>query len=196
MSEFPVSSEDCGAMTDSKSGALWLCVLLAVAAMGAGAQEVRVVDQMTDIRTEADVEEGAVASGVLRMVGPRNGVCSGQAVVTDPGTANVSASLSAFEGPGDLPADAATLTYATKGPRVSPDEYLERYMQAGTPAPFFDSLHPEPPEEADILPVWVTVRIPADAAPGRYTASLEVGGETVPCSWTWGDGSVRRLGIG
>ena len=171
-----------------KARTVWLVPLLALIVSGmsvgrtdaAAGLRVRVVDQMTDIRTEADVEEGAVASGVLRMVGPRNGVCSGQAVVTGPDAATVSASLSAFEGPGELPADAATLTYATKGPRVSPDEYLERYMQAGTPAPFFDSLHPEPPEEADVLPVWVTVRIPADAAPGRYTASLEVGGETVP----------------
>jgi len=149
---------------------------------------VRVLDQMTDIREEADVERGAVESGELRLVGPRNGFCSGQAVVTGAGAAGVRVNLGDFDGPGPLARDCAAVTYATLGAPIAPDEYLEQYMQAGTPLPFCDILQPIPPAEADILPVWVTVRVPADAAPGRYAATLQVGKRTVPvrldvCRW-------------
>ena len=94
----------------------------------------------------------------IRLVGPRNGVCSAQVVVSDVrGLQGLSARLGPFAGPAGrtLPASAVRLRYA---------------------APPEDALHDHPAAGARVQSVWVTVDIPRDAEPGDYAATLKIGG--------------------
>ncbi len=44
----------------------------------------------------------------------------------------------------------------------------------GEPVGYFDILSPEPLDEATVQPVWFTIDVPAQAAPGRYHGAVEV----------------------
>lgn len=96
----------------------------------------------------------------LRLVVPRNGVTSGQVVLSDPdGLKGVSAALADFRGPGGamIPASAAQVRYAVQ--------------QA--PSHFCDALRAAPPADgAKVLPAWVILQAPKDTAPGWYTSTM------------------------
>jgi hypothetical protein len=96
----------------------------------------------------------------VRLALPRNGVGSGQVVLTDQeGLRDVSARIGPLRGPaGVLPASAVEIRYA--GP--SPDIH------------YCDALLPKPPTEAKTLPIWTIVQAPKDQAPGWYTGTLEI----------------------
>jgi hypothetical protein len=149
---------------------LWI-LWLAAAALGlpatarAGARVVPLVEKP---------DGGRGGDGVLRIYGARNGVFSGK-LVAPLGTR---ASAPRLSGPGALPAEAVTVRY------THPDG-LQRYHK--TP-PLFDGLHPEPPgpmapskyyQPYNYQPIWLTVRVSADAKPGKYTGTWSVGGSSV-----------------
>ena len=94
----------------------------------------------------------------VRVIVPRNGVGSGQAVITDlAGLRGVSAKLGSLTGPGGtLPADAVEIRYAKQGPQVH----------------YCDELWPAPPADARTVPVWLIVQAPKNQAPGIYTGTL------------------------
>ena len=96
----------------------------------------------------------------IRMVAPRNGVGSGQAVLSNPaGLRGIRASLSAMKGPGgEIPASAVDIRYAAQHPAMH----------------FCDALWPQPPDGARTVPVWVIVEVPRDQTPGWYTGTLTV----------------------
>lgn len=108
---------------------------------------------------------------VLRIHGARNGVFSGK-VVAPLGT---KVSAPTLNGPGKLPASAIQVLYQhPDGPG--------RYHKS---RPMFNGLHPEPPgpmkaskyyKPYTIQPIWLIVRVPADAKPGRYTGKWDVAG--------------------
>ncbi len=120
------------------------------------------------------VDGPAVAGGTLRIYGARNGVFSGK-VVAPWGS---KASVPKLDGPGKLPAAGITVRYG------HPDG-LPAYR---TKRPAFNGLHPEPPgamkaskryKPYAMQPVWLTVKVPADAKPGKYTGTWSVGGASV-----------------
>ncbi len=98
----------------------------------------------------------------IRMAIPRNGVGSGQAVLSDlEGLRNVRAELAGdLRGPrgARLPAAAVDIRYA-----VQPDGLH-----------YADTLLAEPPEEARAVPVWLLVEVPAGQRPGWYTGELNL----------------------
>jgi len=96
----------------------------------------------------------------IRMAVPRNGVGSGQVVVTDPaGLRSVRADVGALKGPGgELPAGAAVIRYAAQHPAIH----------------YCDALRLEPPADARTVPIWVLVEAPKNQAPGWYTGTLAV----------------------
>jgi hypothetical protein len=97
----------------------------------------------------------------IRILVPRNGVGSGQAVLSDPaGLRDVSATLRDLKGPGDatIPASAAQVRYA---------------VQHGL-THLCDGLMARPPDAARTVPVWLIVRAPRDAAPGWYASTLDL----------------------
>jgi hypothetical protein len=96
----------------------------------------------------------------VRLALPRNGVGSGQVVLTDQeGLRDVSVKVGPLKGPaGVLPAGAVEIRYA--GPSVT--------------VHYCDALLPKPPATAKTLPVWTIVQAPKDQAPGWYSGTLDI----------------------
>ena len=95
----------------------------------------------------------------VKMLVPRNGVGSGQVVLSDPaGLRDVTATLGALTGPGGatLPATATQLRYAVQHSLIH----------------YCDALAPTPPTGVTTLPVWLIVQAPKDQAPGWYAGTL------------------------
>ncbi len=95
----------------------------------------------------------------VRMAAPRNGVASGQVVISDvDGLREVSASIEDMKGPGTIPSSAVQVRYARQ--------------HAGLH--YCDALAPEAPRNARTVPVWLIVQVPRNAAPGWYTSTLSI----------------------
>ncbi len=167
-----------------------LAALVALFSAGAPARAaVRLwnADPMLDVRTEADL--GPVQPiEPIRLVGPRNGYCSGQVVAAGDGLNGLRATvtdMTSAEG-GSIPAADCTVRYAgikklqrtvkTQNPNSDPLGIGELFSNS----PYYDGLYDEPPAGAALLPVWLTVHVHADARPGRYGGTLTVGGTPVP----------------
>lgn len=108
----------------------------------------------------------------VRLIGPRNGVASGQLVISGRRTLpQVRAEVSDLNGPGGavIGAEAIELRYAT---RQTPQQH--------GPAPYFDALLDESLGETAIQPVWLTATIPADVESGTYEGTLTITGLDEP----------------
>jgi hypothetical protein len=95
----------------------------------------------------------------VRLIVPRNGTGSGQAVLTDSeGLRDVSAALGPLMGPGGatIPAKSVQVRFAVQGAGLH----------------YCDALMPEAPKDAATVPVWLIVEAPKDQPPGWYTARL------------------------
>lgn len=107
----------------------------------------------------------------VKLAAPRNGVSSGQVVLSDPaGLRGVTAAVGKLVGPGQavLPADAVRIRFAAQHEGV---HYCDALMDA-------------PPDGAATVPVWLIVQVPKRQAPGWYAGPLilRAGGKefTVP----------------
>jgi RNA polymerase sigma factor (sigma-70 family) len=97
----------------------------------------------------------------VRILVPRNGVGSGQAVLSDPaGLKGVTARAGEFQGPSSatIPSPAVQIRFASSHPGVH----------------YCDALMEQAPEGAKTVPIWVIVRAPKNAAPGWYVSSLNL----------------------
>jgi len=104
----------------------------------------------------------------LRIVGTRNGSCSGQVVLTDfGGLKGVAAKLGPLAGPGGatIPAEAVRIRYAVSQEGVA----------------FCDALMDNPREGAKTQPVWVVVQVPKNQTPGWYTGTLTLAANGQQC---------------
>ncbi len=144
---------------------LMVALLLGAGSARAGAKAVSVLDK---------ADGPAVNGGMLRIYGARNGSFSGK-VIAPWGS---KASVPKLSGPGTLPASSVVVRYC------HPDQ--ASYYRGGQP--LFNGLHPEPCvsmkasrryKPYTVQPVWLTVRVPADAKPGKYTGTWSVGGSSV-----------------
>jgi hypothetical protein len=114
----------------------------------------------------------------LTLAGARNGAVSGQAVLLlkAPGAGRAAVMSDLKSASGDLiPAAQIEVRYAlpTGGGGVR-----GRRLPAAWKA--FDGLSSTPRETGTVHPVWITVNIPAKAAPGTYQGTLSVAGKGVP----------------
>lgn len=122
----------------------------------------------------------------IEIEGVRNGVFSGRLIASSSGApiANMRGSatgLTHSDGLGAIPAAAVRVRFAEKAVRAKSWNHPSR----------FDGLLDEPPKKvgimrvrykgnervsppAAVVPVWITVRIPADAAPGEYRGSVTI----------------------
>jgi len=97
----------------------------------------------------------------VRLVGARNGVCSGQVVVSCPtGLKAVTATISALS--------------HTNGRRLPAEAVRIRYAVQDEGARYCDALLERPAKGVAVQPVWVIVNVPRDQAPGWYTGGLTV----------------------
>ncbi|KKL87586.1 hypothetical protein LCGC14_1933230, partial [marine sediment metagenome] len=122
-----------------------------------------------------DPEQRVVASdygdpceplGPIQLTGARNGAFSGQVVVgSTAALRGLKAVASKLTGPGTIPASAVQVRYALG----------DKDTRLG-----FEVLVPSAPAEvapakaAAMMPVWVTVKVPADAKPGDYKGALTI----------------------
>jgi len=145
------------------------------------------------LATDTDVDWGDPLETLrpIRIVGARNGAFSGKILLgSDEPLKDLKASVSDLSGPAGttIPASAVTLRYAaadlTQGP-VKPsvfDSLLET-PPAETPVRrktvSGDAVRRLPGEPApvygSVVPVWLTVKVPADAGPGQYGGTLTAG---------------------
>ncbi|HET6429451.1 MAG TPA: glycoside hydrolase domain-containing protein, partial [Phycisphaerae bacterium] len=125
-----------------------------------------------------------------RIVAARNGSFSGQvAVRREGGLDGVTAAADALVGEaGRIGLEAVTVRYAAVNPlrTEAGSDYLLAVLPAGTDAGMresdprnplrgrFDALLAAPPAGVQSAAVWITVRVPADAAAGVYRGSLTV----------------------
>ena len=121
----------------------------------------------------------------VKLIGVRNGTFAGQVIVGDEKPIKgIATKVSDLKGPGNIPAANIQVRYGVAdGP-----------ADASTPI-FFDSLEDAIPEEVPVYkehggaiqPIWITVRVPADAKPGNYAGTVTVTAEgahpaTIPMS--------------
>jgi len=120
------------------------------------------------------------ALGPVRIHGARNGVFSAQVLVSSAAAIkNLQARPGALKGPGGavIPGDQVEARY------LQPDGPALRRRGVGT----FEGLAPSPPETVAVAkgaaraaqPVWITVRVPKDAAPGTYKGAVRVTADDV-----------------
>ena len=110
------------------------------------------------------VQQGNPFDPVLpvKMTMPRNGVGSGQTVLSDPdGLRGVTAVLEPLKGPEGavLPAGGVQIRYAVQ--------------QAGV-VHYCDALMEKAPEGAKTVPVWLVIQAPKSQAPGWYVSMLRL----------------------
>ncbi|KPJ68828.1 MAG: hypothetical protein AMS14_11965, partial [Planctomycetes bacterium DG_20] len=131
---------------------------------------------------DADYGDPFEGAGTIELAAPINGFASGQVVVSGPGERRgVSARVTDLESAG--------------GGRIASRETCVRYARPYGDRGFI-ALDPSAPEAATMQAIWVSVKVPADARPGRYAGRLEVAGlekpvavpvELVVYGWTVGD---------
>jgi hypothetical protein len=119
--------------------------------------QIRVADPWERIDVDSPSAEDSASVAPLQMVAPKNGFCAGQVVVTSQ------------EPMHNLTATASDLT--SNASSISAWAIQARFVQLGKP---FLPLLNDPTESATVQPVWLTVNVPADAKPGRYTGRLRI----------------------
>jgi Glycoside hydrolase 123, catalytic domain/Glycoside hydrolase 123 N-terminal domain len=109
--------------------------------------------------------------GRIRLCTGRGGVVSGQLVASSNAAfKGLKVKVSALKGPGTIPASAFQLRYVRPG-----------WKRGRSRTPVFMELEEFPADPVPVLgkggalqPVWLTVRVPADAAPGEYRGKVTV----------------------
>jgi hypothetical protein len=137
---------------------------------------------------EADFDADFALAGEelrpIRIVAPRGGVASGKVVMGSGSPINgpnaVVSALAGSDG-AKIPAQSVQIRWARPG--RGEDGANGRYQHKVTA---FDDLAEQAPPRVEttetgwksgpvaVQPIWVTVKVPADAAPGKYTATLTV----------------------
>ncbi len=102
-------------------------------------------------------------TGQVRLCTGRGGVCSGQVIAgSDAPFKGLKAVVSDLKGPASLPASTVQLRYARMG-----------WKRKRRPLVFSD-LEDFPQESGKVQPIWLTVRVPANAKPGSYSGKVTV----------------------
>ncbi len=153
---------------------LSLCFSLSAAAI-----EVRVIDPLTPVYDAESAREAASGDELL-LAAPRNGSASAQVVIIGEGAAGLRVEMGVLsDGEAELPVEGVEIRYAWVEEDYSPDDTVSRLGDVAGRA-YYDRLLPEPQPGAELVPVWLSVRVPAYAEAGTYTGELAVGEEIVP----------------
>lgn len=125
---------------------------------------------------------------VIELVAPRNGYASGAALLSGDTPDSKSVTVSALRGStGVLPADNILIRHARRArPEPLSFKFLSDGSDTAVTVPYYDELHdtPETGSPGTFHPVWVTVHVPPDTAPGIYTGTLAASTVSVPVRLT------------
>jgi len=131
----------------------------------------------------------------IRLVGVRNGRFAGQIVLASgkpiTGVKVTVSDLATADGKAHIPADRVEVRFAMPGEPMRQNMFVPEHR--------FDALLPDAPKEVPVrtvaigsryrspkrlagamLPVWVTVHVPRDAAPGTYNGTATVTADRLP----------------
>ncbi len=110
-----------------------------------------------------DYRDPCESTGQVRLCTGRGGVCSGQVIASsDAPFKGLKVVVSDLKGPGSIPASTVQLRYARLG-------WKRRRLP-----PIFSDLEDFPQESGAVQPIWLTVRVPADAKPGNYSGKVTI----------------------
>jgi hypothetical protein len=136
---------------------------------------------LVEIREGVDYAEKADPKASIRLVGVRNGAFSGQVVLLDKTAFTIEpavmSDLKLKEGDGVIPASAIEVRYALPN-GVNGIKRLPKGQR------IFDTLSPVPRKEGIVQPVWITVNVAKEAAPGEYAGTLSVMDKKIPVDLT------------
>ncbi len=168
------------------SGVAVLALLALPEALGAD-MKLTVLDPLKPTYKADDVNASSTPQ-VLRLVAPRNGFASAQVVATGRDLTELAVEVTPLNGQSDtIGSGHLRIRYA--GKELLQSQGAEELAKHRFLEPYYDSLHDSPPQDAaDLLPIWLTVSVPADTAPGLYRGSLSVGADSVPvelCVGEW-----------
>ena len=125
----------------------------------------------------ADYPDPFAPVSPVRLTGVRNGTFCGQVIAgDDQPIRGLAVQVSDLAGPGTIPASAVWVRYG-----VADGQTRERQPR------FFDSLEESPPDEVPVYeehggavqPLWIAVRVPADAKAGDYRGKITIRAEGV-----------------
>ncbi|MBM4038708.1 MAG: hypothetical protein FJ290_09350 [Planctomycetes bacterium] len=125
----------------------------------------------------ADYPDPFAPASPVRLTGVRNGAFCGQVIVgDDKPIRGLSVQVSDLAGPATIPASAVWVRYA-----VGDGQTREKQPR------FFDSLEESPPDEVPVYeehggavqPLWIAVRVPADAKAGDYRGKITITAEGI-----------------
>jgi len=135
--------------------------------------------------------QGEGGPHAITMAGARNGTYSGAVALSSAeaikGARAAVSDLAQDGGAGRIPASAVQVRFVVTGVLSAITAHLMSNQAAAMPA--LDGLVEQPPaavqpekrgpsaSPAALLPIWVTVRVPNDAAPGKYQGKLTVSAE-------------------
>lgn len=147
-------------------------VLVALAAARAG--EVQTPNPLVAVYDGQPGQDDPAAK--IRIVGTLGGAFTGQAVVYGAPPRDAKVSDLKRQAGGVIPAAAVSISYALPT------------LREGRKGVRFDALSAAPRPDGATHPVWLTVNVPADAAPGDYEGGLSIDGRKVPvslkvCGW-------------
>ncbi len=129
----------------------------------------------------------------LRLTAPRGGRGSALVAVWGEGAAAIDAKMSrlSLQHSDDIhmPPDAVTISYLTKSEDTHPQRagggiIWRSHSVRWHTSPYYYTPLPSPPENATLVPVWLTAEIPPEAHPGVYSAMLTVAGRVIPVELT------------
>jgi Glycoside hydrolase 123, catalytic domain/Glycoside hydrolase 123 N-terminal domain len=127
----------------------------------------------------------------VQITGARNGAFCGQVVVSSTeAIKGLTAEVSELKGPGKATIAAASIQLRYPRPSAGPESSVigisgvkrPRWPRFRKGVRRFEALETKPPAEVSLssatksalLPVWITVNVPADAQPGNYTGTLSI----------------------
>jgi hypothetical protein len=165
--------------------------------------QVWAADMHTRVSSD-DLPLAGEAAGMLRLVGAQNGTYAGQIVIgSDKGIEAVKADVSDLKmrgGPKTIPGSAVTILHLLPYPAngftqvlgderglggsfPSQKELEQHWKMNGVGGPYnFDQIttRAQSVTAGTSRPIWVSLRIPADAAAGKYTGAIQIQADSQP----------------
>src|SRR5690349_7683101 len=103
----------------------------------------------------------------------RNEVISAQVVITAPKDAtDLTCKIAPLAGPGGAKISALQIRYVGYVPVKKNSDDHAIHPTGDFPDPLLES--PPPLKAGKLQPIWLTIRVPKDAAPGEYTGKVEI----------------------
>ncbi len=159
----------------------------------------KVIDPLKSLRTVDDIRM-AEDLEAIKLVAPRNGYASAQVIVM--GGVPCKVAISNLESSGNvISPESVKIRYARKGFAEAQTFLVSVDSDPSIAVPYYDVLDDAAEENSEIVPVWITLKVPPDAKPGQYRGTLAIDRHNVLvslkiCRWKCPDPSRWATHVG